>query len=233
MKATPMPSLTKLALFDLDHTLLPLDSDYAWGEFTAAIGWTDPQVFQQRNDYFYAHYKAGTLDIVEYVLFATEAALKQGAAKSIAAHADFMSTVILPAIHPIVRNLLKQHQDAGDQVIIVTATNAFVTRPIADALGVGELIAVDLVPDADGWITGRIQGVPSFREGKITRVEAWLTQRGLGWKDVEATFYSDSINDLALLEKVQHPIATNPDERLRAIATQRGWRILDLFTKHP
>lgn len=233
MKATPMPSFTKLALFDLDHTLLPLDSDYAWGEFTAAIGWTDPQVFQQRNDYFYAHYKAGTLDIVEYVLFATEAALKQGAAKSIAAHADFMSTVILPAIHPIVRNLLKQHQDAGDQVIIVTATNAFVTRPIADALGVDELIAVDLVPDADGWITGRIQGVPSFREGKITRVEAWLTQRGLGWKDVEATFYSDSINDLALLEKVQHPIATNPDERLRAIATQRGWRILDLFTKHP
>ena len=233
MKATPMPSFTKLALFDLDHTLLPLDSDYAWGEFTAAIGWTDPQVFQQRNDYFYAHYKAGTLDIVEYVLFATEAALKQGAAKSIAAHADFMSTVILPAIQPIARNLLKQHQDAGDQVIIVTATNAFVTRPIADALGVDELIAVDLVPDADGWITGRIQGVPSFREGKITRVEAWLTQRGLGWKDVEATFYSDSINDLALLEKVQHPIATNPDERLRAIATQRGWRILDLFTKHP
>ena len=233
MKATPMPSFTKLALFDLDHTLLPLDSDYAWGEFTAAIGWTDPQVFQQRNDYFYAHYKAGTLDIVEYVLFATEAALKQGATKSIAAHADFMSTVILPAIQPIARNLLKQHQDAGDQVIIVTATNAFVTRPIADALGVDELIAVDLVPDADGWITGRIQGVPSFREGKITRVEAWLTQRGLGWKDVEATFYSDSINDLALLEKVQHPIATNPDERLRAIATQRGWRILDLFTKHP
>ena len=107
------------------------------------------------------------------------------------------------------------------------------TRPIADALGVDELIAVDLEHGADGWITGQIQGVPSFREGKITRVEDWLAARGLGWQDVEATFYSDSINDLALLEKVQHPIATNPDERLRAIAIQRGWRILDLFTKQP
>lgn len=229
MKVTPM----KLALFDLDHTLLPLDSDYAWGEFTSAIGWTDPQVFRQRNDYFYAHYKAGTLEINEYVLFATEATRKHGAAKSIAAHADFMRTVILPALHPVARDLVQQHQDAGDQVIIVTATNAFVTRPIADALGVDELIAVDLEHGTDGWITGRIQGVPSFREGKITRVEAWLAQRGLGWQDVEATFYSDSINDLALLEKVQHPIATNPDTPLRAIATQRGWRILDLFTEHP
>jgi HAD superfamily hydrolase (TIGR01490 family) len=229
LKVTPL----KLALFDLDHTLLPLDSDYAWGEFTTAIGWTDPAVFKQRNDYFYAHYKAGTLDIKEYVLFATEVACKQGAAKSIAAHADFMRAVILPAIQPVARDLLKQHQDAGDQVVIVTATNTFVTRPIADALGVAELIAVDLEHGADGWITGQIQGVPSFREGKITRVEAWLAQRSLGWQDVEATFYSDSINDLALLEKVQHPVATNPDAPLRAIATQRGWRILDLFTKHP
>jgi HAD superfamily hydrolase (TIGR01490 family) len=229
LKVTPL----KLALFDLDHTLLPLDSDYAWGDYTATIGWADPEVFKQRNDYFYAHYKAGTLDIVEYVLFATEAARQHGAAKSIAAHADFMRTVILPAIEPVARDLLKQHQDAGDQIIIVTATNAFVTRPIADALGVAELIAVDLEQDADGWITGQIQGVPSFREGKITRVEAWLAARGLGWQDVDATFYSDSINDLALLEKVQHPVATNPDAPLRAIATQRGWRILDLFTKQP
>ncbi|MBC7681252.1 MAG: HAD-IB family hydrolase, partial [Ferruginibacter sp.] len=200
---------------------------------TSAIGWTDPQVFRQRNDYFYALYKAGTLEINEYVLFATEAARQHGAAKSIAAHADFMRTVILPALQPVACDLVQQHQDAGDQVIIVTATNAFVTRPIADALGVDELIAVDLEHGADGWITGRIQGVPSFREGKITRVEAWLAQRGLDWQDVEATFYSDSINDLALLEKVQHPIATNPDAPLRAIATQRGWRILDLFTEQP
>ena len=177
MKVTPM----KLALFDLDHTLLPLDSDYAWGEFTTAIGWTDPQVFKQRNDYFYAHYKAGTLDIVEYVLFATEAARKQGATKSIAAHADFMRTVILPTIQPIARDLLKQHQDAGDQVIIVTATNAFVTRPIADALGVDELIAVDLEHGADGWITGQIQGVPSFGSTIAKRKTLLMRLRPKTW----------------------------------------------------
>jgi HAD superfamily hydrolase (TIGR01490 family) len=223
----------KLALFDLDHTLLPLDSDYAWGAYTATIGWADPVAFKERNDYFYAHYKAGTLDIHEYVRFATQAARQQGAAKSIAAHADFMRAVILPAIQPAARALLQQHQDAGDQVIIVTATNAFVTRPIADAFGVAELIAVDLEQGADGWMTGNIAGIPSFREGKIDRVEAWLAARGLGWGDVEAHFYSDSINDLPLLEKVQHPVATNPDAPLRAIALQRGWPVLDLFTEQP
>ncbi|WP_394790241.1 HAD family hydrolase [Rhodoferax sp.] len=220
----------KLALFDLDNTLIPIDSDYAWGAYTTDIGWTDPQVFKQRNDDFYAHYKAGTLDIHAYVRFATAAARRQGAAKSIAAHVDFMRDIVLPVITPAARDLLQQHRTAGDQIIIVTATNAFVTRPIAQAFGVDELIAVDLEQDDNGWITGNIQGVPSFREGKITRVEDWLAQRGLGWGDVDATFYSDSINDLSLLEKVQHPVATNPDERLRAIATERGWRILDLFT---
>jgi len=220
----------KLALFDLDHTLIPMDSDYAWGSYTTDIGWTDPVVFKQRNDDFYAHYKAGTLDIHEYVLFATAAARRHGAAKSIAAHADFMRTVVQPAITPQALDLLQQHREAGAQLVIVTATNAFVTRPIAQALGVEELIAVDLEQDASGWITGNIQGVPSFREGKITRVEQWLAQRGWGWQDVDATFYSDSINDLPLLEKVQHPVATNPDARLRAIAQERGWRILELFS---
>ena len=225
MKVTPL----KLALFDLDHTLLPLDSDYAWGEFTTAIGWTDPQVFKQRNDYFYAHYKAGTLDIVEYVLFATEAARQQGATKSIAAHADFMRAVILPAIQPVARDLLKRHQDAGDQVVIVTATNAFVTRPIADALGVGELIAVDLEHGADGWINGRIQGVPSFREGKITRLNSWLAERSWTLESfTNSTFYSDSLNDLPLMSIVKNPVAANPDETLLAHAQQKGWRIINL-----
>ena len=220
----------KLALFDLDHTLIPMDSDYAWGSYTTDIGWTDPVLFKQRNDDFYAHYKAGTLDIHEYVRFATDAARRQGATKSIAAHADFMSAIVQPAIKQQALDLLQQHRAEGAELVIVTATNAFVTRPIAQALGVEELIAVDLEQDADGWITGKIQGVPSFREGKITRVEQWLAQRGLGWQDVDATFYSDSINDLPLLEKVQHPVATNPDARLRAIAQERGWRILELFS---
>lgn len=223
----------KLALFDLDHTLLPLDSDYSWGSFTTALGWTDPVDFGRRNDEFYAHYKAGTLDIYDYVRFATGAMRRQGAIKSEAAHADYMRAVIQPAIKYQALSLVQQHQQAGDDVIIVTATNEFVTRPIAQAFGVAELIAVDLErdnsPGGSGWFTGEIRGVPSFREGKITRVEQWLGGRQLGWGDVESTFYSDSINDLSLLEKVTHPVATNPDEPLRAIATQRGWRILDLF----
>ena len=223
----------KLALFDLDHTLLPIDSDYAWGVFTTRIGWTDPVDFSRRNDEFYAHYKAGTLDIHDYVRFATDAMRRRGAINSEAAHADFMRAVIQPAIKTQAVALVREHQRAGDQVIIVTATNDFVTRPIAQAFGVPELIAVELerdtAPGGTGWITGEIRGVPSFREGKITRVAQWLANRELNWADVETTFYTDSINDLSLMENVTHPVATNPDDRLRAIAIQRGWRILDLF----
>ena len=225
----------KLALFDLDHTLLPIDSDYSWGVFTTTIGWTDPQEFARRNDEFFAHYKAGTLDIHDYVRFATDALRQQGATNSIAAHERFMRAVIDPALREEAYSLVRQHVAAGDTVVIVTATNEFITRPIADAFGVKELIAVELerdtVPGGTGWITGEIKGVPSAREGKVTRVEEWLASRSLSWADVESTFYTDSINDLALMEKVTHPVATNPDDRLRAIATQRGWRILDLFAK--
>ena len=223
----------KLTLFDLDHTLLPIDSDYSWGVFTTTIGWTDPVDFARRNEAFYADYQAGTLDVHDYVRFATDAVRRQGAIKSIATHADFMRAVIQPAIKPEALALLRQHQDAGDAVVIVTATNEFVTRPIADALGVQELIAVELerdtAPGGTGWITGEIKGVPSFRAGKVERVAQWLAARQLGWADADITFYTDSINDLPLMEKVNHPVATNPDERLRAVAGQRGWRILDLF----
>jgi len=221
----------KLALFDLDHTLLPIDSDYAWGVFTQDIGWTDPAVFKERNDAFYEHYKAGTLDIHDYVRFATEAIRVRGAIESIAAHARFMRTVVEPALKTEALELVRGHQRAGDTVVIVTATNAFVTRPIAQAFGVEELIAVELETGPDGWITGAIAGTPSAREGKVVRMNEWLAARGLDWDRVEATFYSDSVNDLALLEQVDHPVATNPDARLRAIAQERGWRILDLFEK--
>jgi len=132
-------------------------------------------------------------------------------------------------IHRQARELVDGHKRAGDLVAIVTATNEFVVLPIARELGVAELIAVKLVRDAQGWITGDIDGVPSLREGKVHRVEEWLGWRGLSWADTEITFYSDSTNDLPLLERADHPVATNPDERLRAIAVQRGWRILDLF----
>ncbi|HEY5580640.1 MAG TPA: HAD family hydrolase, partial [Rhodoferax sp.] len=137
----------KLTLFDLDHTLLPIDSDYAWGVFTSTIGWTDPLEFNQRNDVFFAHYQAGTLDIHEYVRFATAALREQGEIKAQVAHAEFMKTVVAPAIKEQALALLRQHQQAGDAVLIVTATNDFVTRPIAQAFGVGELIAVELERD--------------------------------------------------------------------------------------
>lgn len=219
----------KIALFDLDHTLLPLDSDYTWGVFTTELGWNDPVEFSQRNDAYYAHYQAGTLDIHDYVRFATRAARERGATEAAHAHARYMDEVIRPRITPEALALVRTHQHAGETVIIVTATNEFVTRPIAQAFGVQELIAVDLARDASGWITGEILGTPSFREGKVARVADWLAQHGLGWDDVETTFYSDSMNDLPLLEKVHHPVATNPDARLRQLATERGWRTLELF----
>ena len=221
----------KLALFDLDHTLLPIDSDYSWGVYTLEIGWTEPVLFKRQNDAFYEHYKAGTLDIHDYVQFATEALRRKGPEAAAAARERFMRDVIAPELLPPAHELLDGHRGQGDQVVIVTATNEFVTGPIARAFGVDELIAVELERDADGWFTGAIRGVPSVREGKVTRVEQWLAARGLDWADVETTFYSDSINDLPLLERVNHPVATNPDQRLRAIASQRGWRILELFDK--
>ena len=219
----------KIALFDLDHTLIPIDSDYEWGEFTIALGWCDSTEFKRRNAEFFEHYRAGTLDIHDYVRFATQAIREQGAAHSAAAHARFMREVVQKAITPKARALVDSHRAAGDELVIVTATNEFVTRPIADAFGVEELIAVELERDAQGWVTGEIKGTPSAREGKVTRVEQWLAARGLAWGDVETTFYTDSLNDLALMEKATHPVATNPDDRLRALAAQRGWRILDLF----
>jgi HAD superfamily hydrolase (TIGR01490 family) len=221
---------TKLALFDLDHTLIPMDSDYEWGAFTTALGWNDADEFTRRNDVFYGQYKAGTLDIHEYICFATLAIRHQGAAKSIAAHAQYMSTVVQKSIKSQALALVKAHQVAGDLVVIVTATNEFVVTPIAQVFGVPELIAIKLARDPEsGWYNGQIEGTPSFQQGKVTRVAEWLGERGLSWDTVQATFYSDSINDLPLLEKVAHPVATNPDDRLRAIAQERGWRILELF----
>jgi HAD superfamily hydrolase (TIGR01490 family) len=227
-------TLKKLTLFDLDHTLLPLDSDYAWGTFTTTLGWTDADEFARQNDVFYAHYQAGTLDIHDYVRFATRAVKNHGAIASIAARDRFMREIILPAIKPQARALVDQHQQAGDEVLIITATNEFVTRPIADVFGVRELIAVELeheppVGSTPGWITGEIRGIASFREGKVSRIKAWLDQQGLAADDVEITFYTDSMNDLPLLEIANHPVATNPDARLRSLAQSRGWRILDLF----
>ncbi|THU05390.1 HAD family hydrolase [Lampropedia puyangensis] len=219
----------RLALFDLDHTLLPLDSDYEWGQFTARKGLVHSESFAQRNAEFFAQYRAGTLDLNEYVQFATEAVRKLGPQASHAARECFMAEVITPAILPQALDLIAKHRDAGDTLVIVTATNEFVTGPIAQALGITHLLAVNLERDASGWYTGRIAGTPTSREGKVTRMTQWLTERGWDWDSVHTTFYSDSSNDLALLEQANVAIATNPDDFLRQQAQQRGWAILDLF----
>ncbi len=222
-------SPVRLALFDLDHTLLPLDSDHGWGEFTMAIGWRDRAEFARRNDAFFEDYLAGRLDIHDYVRFATEAVVQRGPEAATAAHARFMDEVIRPAMRPAAIELVRRHQDAGDVVVITSATNEFVTRPIAQAFGVSELIATELERGPDGWFTGNVLGQPNMREGKVLRMQSWLAARGWDWGSVQATFYSDSMNDLPLLEAVQHPVATNPDARLRALAQERGWPVLDLF----
>ncbi len=219
----------KLALFDLDHTILPIDSDQSWGRFTTTLGWTDAVEFTQKNDAFYAHYQAGTLNIHDYVRFATEAFCTRSRAEAEAAHARFMREVIHPVIREEALALLDKHRAAGEQLVIITATNEFVTRPIAHAFGVDELIAVELVRDAQGWYSGEILGVPSLREGKVERLQQWLHQRGLDWDKVETTFYSDSSNDIPLLQRVNHPVATNPDAKLKAFALEKGWPILELF----
>jgi len=230
MTSETVDSLKGIALFDLDHTLIPLDSDFAWGEFTTAMGWTDPTDFKRQNEAFYEQYKDGTLDVHAYARFATAAICRKGVAESLAAHAKFMRDVIQKAVHPQAMELVRTHREAGETIVIVTATNEFVTRPIARVFGADELIAVELETDpSTGWYTGEIKGIPSFREGKVARVEAWLNSNGLSWDTVRTTFYSDSINDVPLMEKATVAVATNPDERLRAHALQRGWRILQLF----
>ena len=216
----------KLALFDLDHTLLPLDSDFSWGQFTVELGWRDAVTHTQTNQAFYEQYCAGTLNITDHVRFSTESLREQGMAAAHAAHERFMRDVIRPAMRPAALELVANYRQAGYATLLVTATNAFVTRPIAEAFGMDELIAIDLAVDASGTPTGEIHGTPSFREGKVARVD----QRSCSWADVtHSVLYSDSMNDLPLLERVHEPVATNPDARLRDIATQRGWRILNLF----
>ena len=219
-----------LCLFDLDDTLLPIDSDHAWGEFVTRLGWVDAAEFARRNDAFYAQYKAGELDIHEYIAFATEPLRAHTPAECAAAHRQFMAEVIVPVLQPSARDLVRTHQARGDLVALVTATNDFITAPIAQAFGIPELLAVRLARGAGGTITGCIAGTPSYREGKVTRVTEWLAGQGAGWADFERiSVYSDSVNDLPLLERATDPVATNPTPALCAIAEARGWRILKLF----
>ena len=219
-----------LCLFDLDDTLLPIDSDHAWGEFVIRLGWVDAARFRARNDEFYAQYKAGRLDVHAYIAFATAPLRERDAATLAAAHARFMREVIVPAIRPEALELVRKHQARGDLVGLVTATNDFITAPIAAAFGIAHLIALELERDAAGAISGAIHNTPTYRESKVTRVGEWLAGLGRDWGDFDPiTVYSDSTNDLPLLERAHHPVATNPSPALETLARERHWRILRLF----
>jgi HAD superfamily hydrolase (TIGR01490 family) len=219
-----------LTLFDLDGTLIETDSDHAFGEYLVAIGWADGDAFRRRNDAFYEDYQAARLDIDAYIDFATAAWRGRPEPEALAMRQRFMREVMQPVLDERALALVRGHQAAGDLVAIVTATNEFITRPIADAFGVAELIAVELARDGDGCYTGSVRGVPSFREGKIVRVEQWLAMQGRRHADFDrVTVYSDSTNDLPLLEWATHPVATNAGPDLAAVARERGWPLLNLF----
>ncbi|SDV49451.1 histidinol-phosphatase [Chitinasiproducens palmae] len=225
--------MKRLALFDLDHTLIPTDSDHAWGRFMVEEGMVERARFERENLQFYEDYKAGCLDIDAYLRVALEPLSRYSRAELDRFHARFMAEVIAPQILPVARQLVDEHRKAGDLCCVVTATNAFVTRPIAQAFGIEHLIAVDPATEGDlpeARYTGLVKGMPSFQAGKIVRTEGWLAAMGLGWGDFEKSFfYSDSRNDIPLLEKVSDPVATNPDDTLRAHAERLGWPILELF----
>jgi HAD superfamily hydrolase (TIGR01490 family) len=226
--------MTNLALFDLDHTLLPIDSDHAWGRFMVENGIVDAEDFAQTSQAFYDDYHAGCLDIDAYLRFALTPLAKYPRARLDDWHAQFMRETITPAILQPALELVRSHRERGDLCCMITATNLFVTAPIGAAFGIDSVIACEAATEGglpDGRYTGEPKGVPSFREGKIVRAEAWLAAQGYGWSSFERSFfYSDSHNDIPLLEKVTDPIAANPDDKLREYARMRGWRIIDLFT---
>ncbi len=219
----------KLTLFDLDNTLLNGDSDFEWSQFLIRIGVLDRELFEVKNLEFYEQYKAGTLDIGEFLDFQLKP-LSRHARKTLEIwHAQFMQESVLPMITPKSREVVNEHLAAGDVCVIITATNSFVTAPIAREFGIEHLIATE--PEhRNGEFTGRVSGVPSFREGKITRLDEWLAAREWSLQSfAQTTFYSDSLNDLPLLQQVTHPVATNPDATLRAHAEQQSWPILQLY----
>ncbi len=218
----------ELALFDLDNTLLAGDSDYAWAQFLIEQGVLDRARYEARNDEFFRQYKAGTLDIHEFLAFQLAPLAAHPRAQLDRWHTQFMAQKILPMIGAAARGLVERHRIAGCLCAIVTATNSFVTGPIAREFGVPHLIATEPEEKA-GRFTGGVAGLPCFQGGKVTRVDEWLAREGRPFESFPVTwFYSDSANDLPLLERVSNPVAVDPDARLRQVATARGWTILEI-----
>jgi len=227
MSRQPSMERPKLVLFDLDNTLLEGDSDYLWAQHLIDAGVVDAGEYNARNDWFYERYKDGTLDIHEFLEFQLAPLAHHPRPQLERWHDEFMAKRIRPIIPGAARELVQRH--AGALTAIVTATNRFITAPIARELGVPHLIATD-IEEVDGRFTGRPRGTPTFREGKNLRLDEWLAARGTNLADYESWFYSDSHNDLPLLERVTHPVAVDPDDTLRATAILRGWPIITLRT---
>jgi HAD superfamily hydrolase (TIGR01490 family) len=217
-----------LVLFDLDNTLLTGDSDFQWAQFLIEQRVLDREVYEARNIEFYEQYKAGTLDIHEFLDFQLKPLSRHPRSQLDAWHQEFMQQKILPLITLQARELIKRHLLGNNLCVIITATNRFVTGPIARALGVSHLIATE-PEQMNGEFTGQVSGLPCFREGKITRLESWLDEHNLTWMSfLESWFYSDSLNDLPLLNRVTHPVAVDPDATLKAHAEENGWPIISL-----
>jgi len=211
-----------LALFDLDYTLLRGDSDHTWGHFLAENGLVEPDTYIERSDHYFDEYNAGRLDIQEFLEFQLAPLAREPYDKLVSLRETYVREKILPFVTEEARALVDDHRRRGDTLVVITATNDFVTRPIADLFGIEHLIATEL-ERVDGAFTGRIVGVPCFREGKITRLREWMAKTGA---DLAGSwFYSDSRNDLPLLEQVDHPVAVNPDQVLEAEALAHGWPI--------
>jgi len=215
-----------LALFDLDNTLLNGDSDHSFGEFLCCHNLVDVKTFQKANDRFYEDYKNGTLDIIAYQEFAISALKSLSPAQQKALHAQFMQDSIAKMMQPKALSLIEHHKQQGDTCVIITATNSFVTKPIAQALHIEHLIATEPEVDGNGQFTGRIVGTPCFQEGKITKLNAWLKNTKESLEG--AFFYSDSYNDLPLLKVVANPVAVDADEKLTQYAQAQNWRIISL-----
>ncbi len=214
-----------LAIFDLDNTLIAGDSDHSWGEFLCAEGLVDAQRFSHDNDRFYQDYQEGRLDIYAYLRFALAPLAGRSIEEVAKLQQQFMCDWVEPMLLPAAFELLDKHRNRGDELVIITASNTVVTGPIAERLGVATLMGCD-TEIVGGKYTGQPTGVPSFQEGKVTRLQDWLATTGHSLTG--AWFYSDSHNDLPLLERVDNPVATDPDPQLAAVANDRGWPIISL-----
>jgi HAD superfamily hydrolase (TIGR01490 family) len=216
----------RLVLFDLDNTLLSGDSDFEWAQFLIEQGVLDGEVYEARNQQFYDEYKAGTLDIHEFLDFQLKPLSRHPRAQLELWHSEFMRRKVRPMIRDKARALVERHR--GNLCVVITATNSFVTAPIAREFGIANLIATE-PGQQNGEFTGGVSGIPCFREGKVARLEAWLAERGKTLASFsESWFYSDSLNDLPLLERVTHPVAVDPDATLKAHAQRNNWRIISL-----